>query len=102
MAPTKRIIRATLFVRFIMGMLLCVVASSEMPELLTLSDQAANDYTISRTSEEACPDLQAVRNNDRPTVEIFSRFPRRSQPHTPCGEKFLSLDLLALHSVRRT
>ena len=53
MAPKRRTICATLIVRLIMSELLCVVGSAEVPELLTLSDLASNDFTICRTSESS-------------------------------------------------
>jgi hypothetical protein len=74
MAPRKHTFRATFLVRFVMGVLLCVVACAEVPEILTLSDQAANDFTICGTSEAVCSDSQPVRNTrrERLTIEISS------------------------------
>jgi hypothetical protein len=104
MAPPDRTIRATFLVRLIMGVLLCVVASAEVPEILTLSDQAANDFTICRTSEAGCFDFQPARNTgrDRRTIEISSSVSLPSQLQMSCRERSLSFDLLALLSVRRT
>jgi hypothetical protein len=104
MAPREQKFLATFLVRLVMGVLLCVVASAEVPEILTLSDQAANDFTICGTSEAVCSDSQSVRNTrgERLTIEISSNVSRLAQPQFSCGERSLSIDLLALLSVSRT
>ena len=103
MAPRERTIRASLLVRIIVGLLFCVAASAELPEILTLADQTDNDLAICSTSAPACPDLQRSQDTGCDQAAVgMDHPPSRTQPHAPSQTRSFPSDLLALHSVRRT
>lgn len=103
MTPRERTIRATLLVRIIVGLLFCVAASSELPEILTLADQTDNDLAICSTSAPACPDLQRSQDAGCDQAAVgMDHPPSRTQLHAPSQTRSFPSDLLALHSVRRT
>lgn len=48
--PSRRPRSATILIAAIVGLLSCAVAAAELPELLSLTDSIANDFTVRNTS----------------------------------------------------
>lgn len=93
-------LRARILLTIITSLLLCTVASAEVPELVSLEDRIANDFTICRAN--SIPFLRCTAHIllDGP----FDKVPRSYalRPPTIEAAELLSFDRLALHSVLRT
>jgi hypothetical protein len=88
---------------FVVCLLLCGIVSAEIPELLSLTDNASNDFTIHKTCRrEFKPTLSAaIHKSLPPDTKNFE-----CGAHTHCASTFvgvetISTDLLVLHSVLR-
>jgi hypothetical protein len=85
--------------------LVCGIVSSEFPELLSLTDNTANDFTISRTKSPVTPVLPDASKYVRVGRADFSApapnlvFSRRG---TLEAAALVPSDLFILHSVFRT
>jgi hypothetical protein len=103
MAPRERTIRASLLVRIIVGLLFCVIASAELPEILTLADQTDNDVAICNTSAPARPGSRLSQDPGCDQAAVgMDHPPSRTKLRAPSQTRFFPSDLLALYSVRRT
>jgi hypothetical protein len=99
----RRSILGRLLLSFAVCLLLCGIASAEIPELLSLTDNASNDFTISKAARLECnPPLGAAIHKSIPLdMKNFE-----CGAHTHCASTFvdaetISSDLLVLHSVLR-
>jgi hypothetical protein len=85
-------------------LLLCVVVNSELPELLSLMDNTANDFTMSSARPLVSPALQVATDIPK-TVKVLrippfdSLFSRRSTSEKAASVRSL---LFILYSVLRT
>jgi hypothetical protein len=85
--------------------LVCGIVSSEFPELLSLTDNATNDFTISRTKSPVLPVVPGATRPVRVGGADFSApapnlvFSRRD---TLEAAALVPSDLFILHSVFRT
>ena len=69
--------RVKLVLAMIAGMLFCTLATLEVPELLTLTDNTSNDYSLTAV-QEATPPAVARQTAKPPRVQPFkSVTPRR-------------------------
>lgn len=50
-----RILRVKVVLAMIAGMLFCTLATLEVPELLTLTDDTSNDYSLTTTIQTTAP-----------------------------------------------
>jgi hypothetical protein len=102
LAPTK--IRK-LLVWSLFSILLCGIVASEFPELLSLTDNTANDFTIGKTNTEGLHALPDARGPVR-IADINSSVPAATLLHSPLipFEKAAPVpsELFILHSVLRT
>lgn len=104
MVRRRRTIRDKILVSLVTCLLLCAIASAEVPELLSLEDRVANDFTICQASSLRFSVLRCTGN-----VWLdgsFVKVPRFTscEFQLPQIEKaeLPSFDLLALHSLLRT
>ena len=81
-------------------LLLCGIASAEIPELLSLIDNTSNDFTISNASRQQCtPTLSELTSNSVPLDT--QNFERGAHPHCAppvVGAETTSSDLFVLYS----
>jgi hypothetical protein len=94
-----------LLVWSLFSLLLCGVVASEFPELLTLTDNASNDFTVRKTSTEGLLALPGARGPVR-IADINSSVPATTVLHSRLipFEKAAPVpsELFILHSVLRT
>jgi hypothetical protein len=94
-----------IFVTAVVVSLLCGIVAGEFPELLSLTDNATNDFTVVRTKPVASPVLLAARkhlpasNVDSgtlaPAVVFLHARPFEKEEYVPSGA-------FVLHSILRT
>jgi hypothetical protein len=71
------ILRVKLVLAMIAGMLFCTLATLEVPELLTLTDNTSNDYSLTAVQETSPPSVQR-QAAESPRVRTFKiSTPRR-------------------------
>jgi hypothetical protein len=87
---------------FAVCLLLCGIVFAEIPELLSLTDNVSNDFTIRKTGRRGCTTTLGVIHKSAPRdMKNFECGPR---PH--CGLTFVGAEtnpseLLDLHPVLR-
>jgi hypothetical protein len=100
--------RRTIGIRFLVflatSLVLCCIASTEVPEILSLSDNAANDFVVVKA--EPLPSL-VLRDAYTLRLDAMNRKADRSttrKPPSPLVDKVKpsSSDLLVLYSTLRT
>jgi hypothetical protein len=94
-----------ILVTAVVCLLLCGIVAGEFPELLSLTDNATNDFTVVRTKSSAFPVL--VRASSRgPAVALDHRIPATtlllSYPSSFQAAASIPLKRSALYSVLRT
>jgi hypothetical protein len=67
--PSRTIAVRTLGIA-LLSVLLCAIIASELPELLTLTDNAANDYALRSTDLLVLPILDSAKIVEKPTIEF--------------------------------
>ena len=67
--PLRTVFGRTLGVALV-SVLLCAIVASELPELLSLTDNVANDYTLRRADSSVSPVLDSTRKVQKPTLEF--------------------------------
>ncbi len=67
--PSRTRVARTLGI-VLVSVLLCAIVASEMPELLSLTDNVANDYTLRRADSSVSPVLDSTRKIQNPTLEF--------------------------------
>jgi len=86
-------------------LLLCGIFAGEFPELLSLTDNATNDFTVSRTNSVVLP-VSAHASRQLPTADIDSRAPAPdlvfSRPSPFENAALVPSDRFILYSVLRT
>jgi len=100
--PTHRSILERSVFCLVVCVLLCGIVSSELPELLSLTDNTSNDFTIRKASGRECtPTLSASIHKSAPLDTKNSEC--SSCAH--CAPMLVATetvsDLLVLHSVLR-
>lgn len=101
--PSRSITLKMLGIAFV-SLLLCAIFASELPELLSLTDNAANDFTVRSADSLASPVLDCSKNVRKPTIE-FTNSTQDSLLGRMCSPEkteFCTPLLLALYSVLRT
>jgi hypothetical protein len=98
--PAHRPILTQLLLSLAVCFLCCAVLSAELPELMSLSDDASNDFTIHKTSsrEYAKAASAAIHKYVPRNVETFDR--AACSPFRE-GAETISSSLFLLHSVLR-
>jgi len=88
---------------FAVCLLLCGIVSVEIPELLSLTDNASNDFTIRKTGKQECkPTLRAaIHKSVPPDTKNFESAPRIHCASIFVGAETISMDLFVLYSVLR-
>ena len=90
-----------LLIVFVACVLFCAVLSAEVPELLSLTDNASNDFTIHKTStRELAQALNAA--IDTHILRHAEQFERATCASLPPNTEPSSSSLFLLHSVLRT
>jgi hypothetical protein len=100
---TNRSLFGRLFFSFLVFLLLCGIVSAELPELLSLTDNTSNDFTIRKASTRECTLTSS------PTIHKSVPLDTRNSDggvRGPCAPALVaaetvSSDLLVLHSVLR-
>lgn len=72
--PSRRSSASKLLVPIIVGLLLCGVIAAELPELLSLTDNTSNDFTLRKSpAPQGAQNLRAASNNaGRVNTEVFA------------------------------
>ena len=65
----RSIIGRALGIAFV-SLLLCIIFASELPELLSLTDNTANDFTIVSADSLASPVLHGAINVEKPFIKF--------------------------------
>ncbi len=101
---TARIKTGKILVPVLVSLLLCAIVAAEFPELLSLTDNTANDFAIGKTNPSASPVLQSVATLRLAAAHFEKSAPFELTLHSVTIELTLSIssDVLALHSVLRT
>lgn len=101
---SARIKIGRILVPVLVSVLFCAIVAAEFPELLSLTDNTANDLTIWKTNPAARPIEQvavtlhmATSHFKKPTAIALKAYSARIEV-----AKLPSSDLLALRSVLRT
>ena len=96
---THRSILGRLLLSLAVCLLLCGIASAEIPELLSLIDNSSNDFTISKAGRQQCtPTLSEGTSNSVPPAA--QNFECGAHPHCSpivVGAETISSDLFVLH-----
>lgn len=102
--PSRRLRVATILVAAIVGLLICAVAFSELPELLTLTDNVANDFTVCKTraSHTAARPSAADYDSFRPDTKYLKTGEQVAWTSILEGLKPTSASLLVLLRTLRT
>jgi hypothetical protein len=100
----KRTLVGKILLTAVVCLLLCALVAGEFPELLSLTDNATNDFTVVRTKSMALPVL--VHASSRPAAEINRSIPATTVLFS-CLSPFQEAALIpsqqsALYSVLRT
>ena len=90
-------------IRLLVCVLLCGIVSSELPELLSLTDNASNDFTFRKASGRECRSTLSV------TIHKCVPLDKKNCECGPCSNcaptlvptETVSSDLFVLHSVLR-
>jgi hypothetical protein len=106
---TYRSILARLFFTAVACLLLCGIVSAEIPELLSLTDDTSNDFTIRKAgSAECAATLSAAGHESVPMnpMNMMNMMEFECGGHTLCadslwGAEAISAELFILHSVLR-
>jgi len=72
-----RILRVKLVLAMIAGMLFCTLTTLEVPELLTLTDNTSNDYSLTAVQEAAPPAIERQAAESPRVQTLKSVTPRR-------------------------
>jgi hypothetical protein len=101
--PSARIKIGKILVPILVSLLLCGIVAAEFPELLSLTDNTANDFTIWKTNPST-PVQQSVATLRLAAAHFEKSAPVELKLHSITIELTLSIssDVLALHSVLRT
>ena len=67
--PSRATVVRTLGIA-LLSVLLCAIFASELSELLTLTDNAANDYALRSADASGLPVLDSAKNAEKPTIEF--------------------------------
>jgi hypothetical protein len=99
--PLRTIFGRTLGIA-LLSVLLCAIVASELPELLSLTDNAANDYTLRRAGSSVSPVLDSTRKVQKPSLEFNLSTPDVFfQRVGSTDKKELALCLFILYSALR-
>ena len=90
-----------ILVLVLVSLLLCGIVAAEFPELLSLTDNTANDFTVSKTNPSVPPVRQAVAALRSAAAHFEKSAPVELKLHFSTIKLTVSSDVLALHSVLR-
>jgi hypothetical protein len=100
---TRRALRSRVLFATVIGVMLCSVFATELPELLSLTDRTSNDFTVrdatvrlapAHTGTQAGAAIAFVLTNFLQDLAVLHSLPHEST--TP-----VSADLQYLHSILR-
>jgi hypothetical protein len=101
---SRRDIAAKAFITAIVSLLLCGIVAAELPELLSLTDNTSNDFTICKVSSSPLPNAQSVRNVQKAATD--SKNPSHGSPFSHLGPlvkaQLIPAAVFILHSILRT
>jgi len=101
---SKRISIGKILARALLCLLLCGIVAGEFPELLSLTDNATNDFTV-RGARSVVPTVRLntskhVRIADRDSVPASNLLFSRLSPFEKA--ELIPSDVFILHSILRT
>src|SRR5215472_15070723 len=101
---SKRISFGKILARALLCLLLCAIVAGELPELLSLTDNTTNDFTV-RGARSAVPAvrLNASQNGrvaDQDSAPALDFLSLRESPYEKA--ELAPSDILILHSILRT
>lgn len=87
----------------LVGLLLCAIFASELPELLSLTDNTSNDYAVRSADSLVSPVLDTARRVHKPTIEfcISVRAPLPGNLGTLEETELTPAHLFILYSILR-
>jgi hypothetical protein len=101
---SRRDIVVKTFVAAVVSLLLCGIIAAELPELLTLTDNTSNDFTICKISSSRLSNAQSVQNLQKAAMDLNK--PSRSSLFVHLRffvkAQLISALLFILHSILRT
>jgi len=97
-----RSVLGRLLFTLVVCLLLCGIVFAETPELLSLTDNTSNDFTIRKAGSRECTlKLSAAMHKSAPLDISFACGPSIHCALTFLGAETTSSDLLVLHSALR-
>jgi hypothetical protein len=101
---SRRDIVVNTFATAIVSLLLCGIIAAELPELLSLTDNTSNDFTISKVSSSRLPCTQSVQNVQKAAMDLNN--PSHGSLFVHLGPfvkaRLIPALLFILHSILRT
>jgi hypothetical protein len=92
---------ARFLIAFTACLLFCTIVSAEVPELMSLTDNASNDFTIHKTAKwEVAQAVNAIAPT--PVLLRVASFESLAHASAPAGTETPSSPLFLLNSVLRT
>jgi len=100
--PAHRSTLRRLFFSLVVCSLLCGIVSAELPELLSLTDNTSNDFTIRKANAREYTPRLSTRIHESPLyAKNFECSARTRFEPTFVGAERISSNLFVLHSVLR-
>jgi hypothetical protein len=101
---SRRDIVVKTFATAIVSLLLCGIIAAELPELLSLTDNTSNDFTISKVSSSRLPNAQTVQNVQKGAIDLNNPSHNSLFLHLGPSVKaeLIPALLFILHSILRT
>jgi hypothetical protein len=101
---SRRVIVVRTLVTALVSVLVCGIVATELPELLYLTDNTSNDFTICNASSLVLPVLQSAKNVRKATIDLDKSSHSFFFLHPGTFEKpaLVPTFLLNLHSILRT
>jgi hypothetical protein len=101
---SRRVIVVRTLVTALASVLVCGIVVAELPELLSLTDNTSNDFTIRKPNSSVSPVLQSAKNVRKATTDLNDSSHGSFVLHQGTFEKaeLVPTFLLYLHSILRT
>jgi hypothetical protein len=101
---SRRSLHSRIFFCTVIGVLLCSIFSTELPELLSLTDSTSNDFTVRDAAARFCPTHASTGFGTSNAFDLKNYAQAVGLLHSVAHESTtpVSADLQYLHSVLRT
>ena len=101
---SRRDIAVKTLVTTIVSVLLCGIVAAELPELLSLTDNTSNDFTICKVNSSLLPIAHSVQNVQKAAIDLKDSSHNSLFLHLApfVGAELIPALLFILHSILRT